>query len=309
MYCSSQLPEAHVFSGRKIEISMLSRAWPVSVALSALLKCFMIYLLIAVPKANAGEKQIPVFLAPAHEVSKLDSLFAKEIEVAFIDLGVSITDTRVVIDSLNNKNPLNDQVALFDKLIEHFTINGSQGIMIDPSLSRIEDQRLMPVMRVVALPSGRLISSVASLDLSEDAMRDELRIAAVSIARRALRQMQDNSGNLDWAQGTNWASKEHVINITIENFNICEQNYILREMETEFPGFISMDIVNSIQSTYAKYNYRTTAKNQRLTKWIQIFLMEHQMMPGKDFNILYHKKKLRLILENNAKLEAVCSAS
>ena len=49
----------------------------------------MIYLLIAVPKANAGEKQIPVFLAPAHEASKLDSLFAKEIEVAFIDLGVS----------------------------------------------------------------------------------------------------------------------------------------------------------------------------------------------------------------------------
>ena len=79
MYCSSQLPEAHVFSGRKIEISMLSRAWPVSVALSALLKCFMIYLLIAVPKANAGEKQIPVFLAPAHEVSKLDSLFAKDL--------------------------------------------------------------------------------------------------------------------------------------------------------------------------------------------------------------------------------------
>ena len=181
--------------------------------------------------------------------------------------------------------------------------------MIDASLSRIENQRLMPVMRAVALPSGRLISSVASLDLSKDAMRDELRIAAVSIARRALRQMQDNSGNLDWAQGTNWASKEHVINITIENFNICEQNYILREMETEFPGFISMDIVNSTQSTYAKYNYRTTAKNQRLTKWIQIFLMEHQMMPGKDFNILYHKKKLRLILENDAKLEAVCSAS
>ena len=125
MYCSSQLSEAHVISGRKIEISMLPGAWPVSVALSALLKCFMIYLLIAVPKANAGEKQIPVFLAPAHEASKLDSLFAKEIEVAFIDLGVSLTDTRVVIDSLNNKNSLNDQGALFDKFIEHFTINGN----------------------------------------------------------------------------------------------------------------------------------------------------------------------------------------
>ena len=231
MYCSNQLPEAHVLSGRKIEISMLPGAWPVSVALSALLKCFMIYLLIAVPKANAAEKQIPVFLAPAHEASKLDSLFAKEIEVAFIDLGVSLTDTRVVIDSLNNKNRLNDQGALFDKLIEHFTKHDSKGILIDPSLLQIENQRLMPVMRAVALPSGRLISSVASLDLSDGAMRDELRIAAVSIARRALRQMQDNTSDLDWAQGADWASKEHVINITIENFNICEQNYILEEME------------------------------------------------------------------------------
>ena len=80
-------------------------------------------------------------------------------------------------------------------------------------------------------------------------------------------------------------------------------------MEIEFPGFVSMDLVNSTQSTYAKYNYLTTAKNQRLTKWLQIFLMEHQMMPGRDFNILYHKKKLRLILENGAKLGTVCNAS
>jgi len=100
-----------------------------------------------------------------------------------------------------------------------------------------------------------------------------------------------------------------VLNITIENFNVCEQNYILEEMETEFPGFISMDIVSSIQGTYAKYNYRTTAKNQRLTKWLQIFLMEHQMMPGKDFNILYHRKKLRVIAENGAKLGTACTAS
>ena len=309
MYFSSQRSEAYVISGRKIKISILPKAWSLFKVFNDLLKCFVIYLLIALPKAHAAEKQIPVFLAPAHEASRIDSLFAREVEGAFVDLGISLTDTRAVIDGVNNKTSLNDKGASFDKLVEYFTINGSQGIMIFPSLSQIGDQRLMPVMRAIALPSGRLISSVASLDLSKDAMRDELRIAAVSIARRALRQMQDNSGNLDWAQGTDWANNEHEINITIENFNICEQNYILKEMENEFPGFISMEIVSSTQSTYAKYNYRTTAKNQRLTKWLQIFLLEHQMMPGKDFNILYHKKKLRLILENGAKLEAACSAS
>ncbi|MDC0063039.1 hypothetical protein OAJ84_03495 [Candidatus Puniceispirillum sp.] len=309
MYFSSQRSEAYVVRSGNIKISILPEILPVAKTLNALFKCIVICFFLVLSKAHAAEKQIHVFIAPVDEASRLDSLFTREIEGAFIDLGISMTDTRAVIGGLNDKTTLNGQDALFDKLIEHFTIHSSQGIMIDPSLSQIEGQRLMPVLRVIALPSGRLISSTASLDISKDAMRDELRIAAVSIARRALRQMQDNTGDLDWAQSTDWASNEHVLNITIENFTICEQNYILEEMETEFPGFISMDIVSSIQSTYAKYNYRTTAKNQRLTKWIQIFLMEHQMMPGKDFNILYHQKKLRLILENGSKLGTACDAS
>ncbi len=309
MYFSSQRSEAYVVSSQKIKISISPKAWLLAKTSSALLMCIVICFLIVLPKAHAAEKQIPVFLAPAHEVSRIDSLFAREIEGAFINLGIYLTDIRAIMSSVNDKTTLNGQSALFDKLIKHFTKHGSKGILIDTSLSQIEDQRLMPVLRAVALPSGRLISSVASLDLSRDAMRDELRIAAVSIVRRALRQIQDNTSDLDWAKGADWASKEHVINITIENFNICEQNYILEEMEIEFPGFISMDLVNSTQNTYAKYNYLTTAKNQRLTKWLQIFLMEHQMMPGRDFNILYHKKKLRLIQENGAKLGTVCNAS
>ena len=309
MYFSSQRSEAHIVRSGNIKINMLPKILPLAQTLNALFTCFVICFLIFQPKAHAAEKQIPIFLAPAHETSRINSLFAREIEGAFIDLGIYLTDIRAIISSANAITTSNGQSALFEKLIEHFTNHGSKGILIDASLSQIENQRLMPVLRAVALPTGRLISSVASLDLSKDVIRDELRIAAVSIARRALRQMQDNTSDLDWAQGADWTSKEHVMNITIENFNICEQNYILKEMEIEFPGFISMDLVNSTQSTYAKYNYRTKAKGQRLTKWLQIFLMEHQMMPGRDFNILYHKKKLRLILENDAKLGAACNVS
>ena len=309
MYSISQRSEAYIVRSGNIKKTILLKILPLTQTLNFFFTCFVICFLIFQPKAHAAEKQIPIFLAPAHETSRINSLFAREIEGAFIDLGIYLTDIRAIISSANAITTSNGQSALFEKLIEHFTNHGSKGILIDASLSQIENQRLMPVLRAVALPSGRLISSVASLDLSKDVIRDELRIAAVSIARRALRQMQDNTSDLDWAQGADWTSKEHVMNITIENFNICEQNYILKEMEIEFPGFISMDLVNSTQSTYAKYNYRTKAKSQRLTKWLQIFLMEHQMMPGRDFNILYHKKKLRLILENGAKLGTACNAS
>ena len=309
MYFISQRSEAYIVRSGNVKKTILLKILPLTQTVNFFFACFVICFLIFLPKAHAAEKQIPVFLAPALETSRIDSLFAREIEGAFIDLGVYLTDIRAILSRANATTTLNGQSALFEKLIGHFTKHDSKGILIDTSLSQIENQRLMPVLRAVALPSGRLISSVASLDLSKDAMRDELRVAAVSIARRALRQMQDNTTDLDWAQGADWASKEHVVNITIENFNICEQNYILKEMEIEFPGFISMDLVNSTQSTYAKYNYRTKAKGQRLTKWLQIFLMEHQMMPGRDFNILYHKKKLRLIQENGAKLGAACNAS
>jgi len=80
-------------------------------------------------------------------------------------------------------------------------------------------------------------------------------------------------------------------------------------METEFPGFVALGLVDASQSHYARYTYRTTAKQQRLTKWLHIFFIEHQMVPGQDFTILYHNKKLRLILENGAKFGTVCSAS
>ena len=99
-----------------------------------------------------------------------------------------------------------------------------------------------------------------------------------------------------------------VVTMTIENFNGCQQNYILEEMETKFPGFVAIDLVDASQSYYASYTYRTTAKQQRLTKWLHIFFIEHQMVPGQDFTILYHNKKLRLILENGAKFGTVCSA-
>jgi hypothetical protein len=175
-------------------------------------------------------------------------------------------------------------------------------------LSPVENDRVLPAIRITALPSGRLVSSVASLDVARDASRDELRIAALSLARRAIRQMQDNTRDLAWSNGVPWAGDEYVVTITIENFNGCQQNYILEEMETEFPGFVAIDLVDASQSYYASYTYRTTAKQQRLTKWLHIFFIEHQMVPGQDFTILYHNKKLRLILENGAKFGTVCSA-
>ena len=259
--------------------------------------------------AGATSTAIPAFIAPSNAASLSSRWFAREIEAAFLDLGLRLTDPRTATTGITNPALTTGSTRLFDQLSVALAAQKQAGLLIETSLSPVENDRVLPAVRITALPSGRLVSSVASLDVAQDVSRDELRIAALSLARRAIRQMQDNSRDLAWSNGAPWAGDEYMVTMTIENFNGCQQTYILEEMETEFPGFVAVDLVDASQSHYARYTYRTTAKQQRLTKWLHIFFIEHQMVPGQDFTILYHNKKLRLILENGAKFGTVCSAS
>ena len=259
--------------------------------------------------AVADSTVIPAFIDPSDGANLSSRWFAREIEAAFLDLGLRLTDPRAATTNTARPALANGSGRLFDQLSAALKSQKQAGLLIETNLSPVENDRVLPTVRITALPSGRLVSSVASLDVAQDVSRDELRVAALSLARRATRQMQDNSRDLAWSHGAPWAGDEYMVTMTIENFNGCQQNYILEEMETEFPGFVAIDLVDASQSHYASYTYRTTAKQQRLTKWLNIFFIEHQMVPGQDFTILYHNKKLRLILENGAKFGTVCSAS
>lgn len=259
--------------------------------------------------ANTSEAHKPVVIAPVVDKSIAETIFTHEIEHAFLDLGLTLTDPHAIVGSNANAETRRWKGADIDQLARYFANKNQHALLIEASLSKLESRRLLPVLRAVTIPNGRLIGSVAGLDLAHDANRDELRIAAISLARRAFRQVQDNSRDIDWAKGAKWASAEHKIHLKIENFNSCVQNYILEEMETQFPGFISIDLVNATQSNYAEYEYRTTAKHQRLAKWINIFFMEHHMIPEHDFTILYQRQSLRLISENGAKFGVICNES
>lgn len=257
--------------------------------------------------AGADSSAITSFIAPGDAGSLSSQWFTREIEAAFLDLGLRLTDLRSATTDSKNLALANGSTRLFDQLSTALKSQKQSGLLIEANLSPVENDRVLPAVRITAIPSGRLVSSVASLDVAQDVSRDELRIAALSLARRAIRQLQDNSHDLVWSNGAPWAGDEYLVTITIENFNGCQQNYILEEMETEFPGFVAIDLIDASQSHYARVTYRTTTRQQRLTKWLHIFFIEHQMVPGQDFTILYHNNKLRLILENGAKFGTVCS--
>ena len=257
--------------------------------------------------AGADSSAITSFIAPSDTESLSSQWFTREIEAAFLDLGLRLTDLRSATTDSKNLALADGSTRLFDQLSAALKSQKQSGLLIEANLSPVENDRVLPAVRITAIPSGRLVSSVASLDLAQNVSRDELRIAALSLARRAIRQLQDNSHDLVWSSGAPWAGDEYLVTMTIENFNGCQQNYILGEMETEFPGFVAINLIDASQSHYARVNYRTTTRQQRLIKWLHIFFIEHQMVPGQDFTILYHNKKLRLILENGAKFGTVCS--
>ena len=99
MYVSSQRSEFYIVRSGNVKISILPKILPLTQTLNVFFTCLVICFLIFLPKAHAGEKQIPVFLAPALETSRIDSLFTREIEGAFIDLGVYLTDIRAILSS------------------------------------------------------------------------------------------------------------------------------------------------------------------------------------------------------------------
>lgn len=271
------------------------------------LACFIAVALFFSQETNASSSDTHVFLAPINEVDISNRLFADEVQAALIDLGLTLIDARAVVSVNKEATPINRNNLFFRELTAYFIKENKKGLLIEISLSTIGNGRVLPSLRATAFPTGQMISSVTSLDLPKNASRDELRVAALSLSRRALRQISDNSKGFDWTGRVPWKSEIHQVTLTIENFDGCQQNYILEEIETEFPGFISVELANTSQSQYARYKYTTAAKLQRLTKWLHIFFIEHDMVSGQDFTILYHNQRLRLIKEKSAKFGKVCS--
>ena len=271
------------------------------------LLCFMAVVLFFSQKTDASSSDTQVFLAPLDGVDTSKQLFADEVQEALIGIGLTLIDARAVVSFDKKPNSMTRKNVFFRELTSYFTKENRKGLLIEISLATIGNGRVLPSLRATALPTGQMISSVTSLDVPRNASRDELRVAALSLSRRALRQLSDNSQGFDWIGSVPWKSDIHQVTLTIENFDGCQQNYILEEIETEFPGFISIELVNASQSQHARYKYKTAAKLQRLTKWLHIFFIEHNMVSGQDFTILYNNQKLRLIKEKGAKFGKVCS--
>ena len=227
--------------------------------------------------------------------------FKEAIGIAFIELGISPKDVRILSGLSTNKNP-----NLFDKLVSFSIDTGDETLLIEPSLRLKSNSRYTPSLKIIKFPSGEVIANVSSLDIQFTKALDDFHIAAVSLAVHATKQLQEHTRNSGVFRTMPWMQGEQNLKLIIENFNACSQQAILETIESEFPGFVDLKLIKSPHPNYAEYIYITSAKTQRLIKWLYIFFLENRLVAGEDFVILNQKQEIRMIKEIKNDTSILC---
>ena len=227
--------------------------------------------------------------------------FKEAIGIAFIELGISPKDVRILSGLSTNKNP-----NLFDKLVSFSIDTGDETLLIEPSLRLKSNSRYTPSLKIIKFPSGEVLANVSSLDIQFTKALDDFHVAAVSLAVHATRQLQEHTRNSGVFRTMPWMQGEQNLKLIIENFNACSQQAILETIESEFPGFVDLKLIKSPHPNYAEYIYITSAKTQRLIKWLYIFFLENRLVAGEDFVILNQKQEIRMIKEIKNDTSVLC---
>ena len=251
--------------------------------------------------AAAMKDKVSIFIG--NENFELDGYgqFKEAIEIAFLELGISPKDTRILSGFSGNKN-----LNLFDKLVSFSISTGEKTLLIEPSLILKSNNRYTPSLKIVEFPSGEVLANVSSLDIHFTKALDDFHVTAMSLAMHATRQLQEHTRNSRVFRTMPWMQGEQDLKLIIENFDACSQQAILETIETEFPGFFKLELIKSPHPNYAEYLYRTSTNTQRFTKWINIFFLENKLVARKDFLILSQKQEIRIIKETKNDTSVLC---
>ena len=104
--------------------------------------------------AGANGTAIPAFIAPSNAASPSSRWFAHEIEVAFLDLGLRLTDPRTATTNITNPALAAGSTSLFDQLSAELASQKQAGLLIETSLSPVENDRVLPAIRITACHQG-----------------------------------------------------------------------------------------------------------------------------------------------------------
>jgi hypothetical protein len=176
--------------------------------------------------------------------------------------------------------------------------NNDRGILeLKLQLVFSKDNKLKPYLIAKDLTTKEIVSSISTFDIEFKSSIQEIEASSISLARATIRKLFD-SGFQNRPKGSPQVKKaSHDITLSLENFDVCEQDFLIDIMENEFPGFISIELKKSPTKFMSVYKYTTYERIQKIKKWLGVILFQAGISAD-DFMILVNQKKVRVVAQS-----------
>lgn len=156
------------------------------------------------------------------------------------------------------------------------------------------DSLPVPAASVVDVEFGQLVARTSTLPILDPENDMAIAAAAASLTRTLARQLEQNGYVLSAAAKKPWGGRTTQYRLALEGFDLCERRGLLATMETEFPGFVSIELVKAPNPTFAVYLYDSTATSQRMQKWLEQLMVSYGLASSPTSRLLVKDDSIRI---------------
>ncbi len=156
------------------------------------------------------------------------------------------------------------------------------------------DSLPVPAASVVDVEFGQLVARTSTLPILEPENDMAIAAAAASLTRTLARQLEQNGYVLSAAAKKPWGGRTTQYRLALEGFDLCERRGLLATMETEFPGFVSIELVKAPNPSFAIYLYDSTATSQRMQKWLEQLMVSYGLASSPTSRLLVKDDSIRI---------------
>ena len=167
-------------------------------------------------------------------------------------------------------------------------------VELDLLTSAEPDNLPVPAASVVDVESGQLVARTSTLPILEPENDMAVAAAAASLTRTLARQLEQNGYVLSAAAKKPWGGRTTQYRLALEGFDLCERRGLLATLESEFPGFVSIDLVKAPNPSFAVYLYASTATSQRMQKWLEQLMVSYGLASSPTSRLLVNDDSIRI---------------
>lgn len=234
-----------------------------------------------------------VLLAPASTKTMPIERLHHELEAALLDIGVSVK-SRMFIENELEQSLNNTSITDIINIARPYAVSMPDHlILVQVGLIENNSPYPDPYLKAIDMKTGEIVAQSTTLPLL-DANSNSIAAAAAALARSLEKRLDKAGYEMHISDIKPWGGKAHLLRLSFEGFDGCEQEAAIQIIEDEFPGIVNIDLEKAPNHNYAIYQVNTTAQTQRIRKWLQLMMVETGLRLGTDYNIYVNNQTIRI---------------